>query len=253
MNKNYFESICETVLNSDRMKKFTADKKEKNKVILKSGDSQYEISYDDNQKQVILSFDDSQEKKALSSWLLDSDLSTQKDADMISKDFIDTMAGKVQSLHRTSKKKQSADENNITGLFFSNRMVNIFPELKEEIQTEKESYAEFRSAAFAKEHIAPKVIKLAGEDKEKSKISKLGKLLSELYQNGNLDVRSIITAVILNSVEGEKPVSNLKPALSEELQKAWDAALKYKGKYVKPEKPKKKSSFISKALNAQQM
>lgn len=253
MNKNYFEIIRETILSSDRMMKFTADKKEKDKFFLTSGDLCYEVNYNKENNQIFLNSVDteSDERKVLSSWLLDDESFTQKDADMISKDFIDTMAGKGKSPVKQGKKKSSSDESNVTGLFFANRMVNIFPELKEEIQAEKECYAEFRSAIFAKEHIAIKVNELVRDRKEKARISKFGKLLSDLYQNGNLDARSIITMVILNSIEDEAGVNNLKPNLSDELQKAWEAALKYKGKTVKPEKPKKKNSFMSKVLSAQ--
>ena len=253
MNKNYFEVICETILNNERMKKFNINNKEKNKMILNSNELCYEITYNSEKKHVVLSSVDvdSEEIKILSSWLLDNDSVSQKDVDMISKDFIDTIAGKGKSLVKQAKKKSSSDESNITGLFFSNRMVNIFPELKDELQIEKESYAEFRCANFTRAYIAPKVKDLVREGKDKAKISKLGKLLSDLYQNGNLDVRSIITMIVLNGIEDEGAVSNLKPSLSEELQKAWDAALKYKGKNVKPEKPKKKGSFISKVLSAQ--
>ncbi len=254
MNKNYFEVICDMILSSERLKKFNVKKKEKDKVVLHIGDLCYEIIYNNEKKQIILNSVDvnSEERKELSLWLLDNESANQKDADMISKDFIDVVAGKEKSSVKQTKKKSSSDESNITGLFFANRMTNIFPELKEEIQNEKEFYSDFRSAAFAKEHIVYKITELVQEGKEKTKISKLGKLLSDLYQNGNMDVRSIITMVILNSIEDEKAISNIKPALSEELQKAWAAALKYKGKNVKPEKPKKKT-FISKVLSAQQM
>ncbi len=255
MNKNYFEAICDTILNSERLKKFSSIKKEKDKMILNGEGLCYEIIYNNEKKQIILNSVDmeSEERKVLSLWLLDENSATQKDIDMISKDFIDTMIGKEKSAIKQVKKKSNSDESNVTGLFFANRMVNIFPELKEQIQIEKECYTEFRSAAFAKEHIVSKVNELVGEGKEKAKISKLGKLLSDLYQNGNLDARSIITMIILNGIKDEKAVNDFKPTLSEELQKAWDAALKYKGKKVKPEKLKKKSSFISKVLSAQQM
>ncbi len=79
-------------------------------------------------------------------------------------------------------------------------------------------------------------------------IKKLGKLLSDLYSNGTKDVRSIITMVVLNRIENTAP---LQECLSEELKKAWEHSLKYKGKEVKPEKIKKRSSLMSKALEYQ--
>ena len=71
-----------------------------------------------------------------------------------------------------------------------------------------------------------------------------------LYDNGNLDTRACITIVILNSVCdcSEKAIEKLQKNLSEDLNHAWKAAKKYKGKKVKPEKRKTKKSFFEKAL-----
>ena len=66
----------------------------------------------------------------------------------------------------------------------------------------------------------------------------MGQMISTQYANGDMDTRSIITMVILNSVE-EAYIEKFEAVLSEELQKAWKFALKMKGKKVRPEKPKK--------------
>ena len=161
------------------------------------------------------------------------------------------MVGKEKVAVRQIRKKLNENENNITELFFANRMATFFPELKELIHQEKEQYEEFRAVTFSKKFILPKVNSYIESEKNTSKISKFGKTLSELYQNAGLSVKSIITIVILNGISEENEIK-LKQYLSDELKKAWEAAKKYKGKKVKPEKPKKKNSLLSKALAAQQ-
>lgn len=256
MVKDYFGLICESVLSNERMQKFVNPVKDDNKVILKNNEECYEITYDEDSRQVKLNLVDEDFKniKNLSSWLLDKESATQKDVNMITKDFVDTMAGKEKSKNKSIKRKNKAEnESNITGLFFANRMVNIFPELKEEIQNEKNSYEEFRSVMFAEKNILPKVQELLKSSGEKALINKLGKLLNDLYKNGTLDVRSIITMVILNNIEEQNSISAMESVLSDELKKAWSAALKYKGKNVKPEKVKTRKSLLSKALEVQKM
>lgn len=253
MINSCFDSLLGNICNDERIKLFDVASKSENDMVLQKGEEIFEVQYDETTKQVKLNILDQDKSfvKNVSSWLLDSETATKKDLDFIAKDFVDAMVGKEKTKHLRSKKKQkNSDESNVTGLFFANRMVNIFPELKEEIQEEKESHEEFRSATFSKEHILPKVCELLKSENEKARINKFAKLLSELYKNGTLDARSIITMVILNNIEDEKAAQCLKGAVSEDLLKAWNAALKYKGKKVKPEKPKKKS-LLSKALEAQ--
>ena len=96
----------------------------------------------------------------------------------------------------------------------------------------------------------PKVQQLL-QSGNKQQINKLCGLLSTQYSNGDADTRSIITIVILNSVPEDKQ-DTVKAELSEDLQKAWKAALKFKGKKVRPEKPKKKTKSRVDRLQAQQ-
>ncbi len=255
MVNSCFESLIEYICENEKIKKLGVVSKSESDIVLQKEEDIFQIQYDEKSKQVKLNLLDKDKSflRNVSSWLFDSETVSKKDLDFISKDFVGTIAGKdkVKSL-KSKKKQKNQDESKVTGLFFANRMVNIFPELKEEIQAEKENYEEFRSATFAKEHILPKICELLKSESEKSRIDKFAKLMSDLYKNGTLDARAIITIVILNNIEDEKSVEHLKTVISEELLKAWNAALKYKGKKVKPEKPKKKS-LLSKAMEAQNM
>jgi hypothetical protein len=59
------------------------------------------------------------------------------------------------------------------------------------------------------------------------------------YKSGDLDVRAVITIIILNSIETEKAENSLRNNINDDLKKAWDAAKKVKNKKVKPEKIKR--------------
>ncbi len=254
LNNNCFSALCGYITQNEKAQKFDIVSKSENDMILKNENSEYQIQYDKKLKQVKLNLlNEGDPVKNISSWLLDSEAASKKDIDFIAKDLLLTINGKETTKSLKAKKKsKSSDDSNVTGLFFANRMVNIFPELKAEIQEEKENYEEFRAAIFAKEHILPKVRSLLESENEKQRINKFAKLISELYKNGTMDARAIITIVILNNIESTDSAEHLKSIISEELLKAWNAALKYKDKKVKPAKPKGKP-FLSKALEIQSM
>lgn len=251
MNNNCFETLCDVIAENGRMNSFKIKHRNAAKCVFANDDISYEIIYDSDSSQVELFQAQEESLKKISLWLLSEKESSSKDIRMIAEDFIESMAGKPSVKKNQIIKKAKEDESNITGLFVANRMATVFPELKDSIQKEKENYEIFRAATFIKENVLPKINELLKLENQKSKINKIGKLLSELYQNGTLDARSIITMAILNGIEPEQSYDVLRSAISPELQKAWDAALKYKGKTVKPEKAKKIKSMLSRALEAQ--
>lgn len=185
------------------------------------------------------------EWKTLATWLYDETVSTQKDAESIANDFVEGVSGTVaiKRAKQVKQKKKKSDDGNADPKFLAKRFVTFFPELKEEIKTEEDCYYPFRGATFAKEHIAPKIaayIKRAN----KKELEKIANVFNTQYSNGDVDTRSIITIVILNSLDEEefKAVSEF---FDEDFSKAAAAGRKYRGKTVKPEKPKKKN--VSKA------
>lgn len=83
--------------------------------------------------------------KSVATWLFDPEVDTEKEADNIASDFIETIQGpKQQAITQTRKKKKKDNDGNVDSLFLANRMVNYFPELKEDIAYEKLHYANFR-------------------------------------------------------------------------------------------------------------
>ena len=184
------------------------------------------------------------EWKTIGTWIFDPSTDGEREAESIGNDFAENVSSPlfVQASKVQKKKKKNSDDGSGDPLFFSKRLVAVFPELKDEIKAEEDGYEQFRGVLFAREFIVPKIDRLLRENK-KSDIDKLADILSAQYGYCDLDTRSIITIVILNSITNEDQKETLRENMSSELIKAWKAAEKYRGKKVKPAK-KKKQSFM---------
>lgn len=233
---------------------------ENEKVALFTGESiAYSIVYYFDKKHILMRScsmtDDGpdNEWRTLATWMFDPETDGSKEADSIAKDFVEAVSGKaaIKRLKTTkAKKKKNEDEGNADPIFLAKRFVSIFPELKEEIKLEDEYYYPFRGVTFSKEHIVPKLCNYV-KTSSKTQLEKLGQLLSTQYSNGDSDTRSIITIVLLNSID-ENEWDAVNEYLSEDLQKAWKGARKFKGKKVKPEKVKKKKKTMVQRLSEAQ-
>lgn len=254
MEKNCFELIYDIIAKSGRMNSFAHKKTDEYTAEFKSNDALYQMIYELAKTQVILSVYNNRSEKydAVSSWLLDFEKSTGKDVDLISKDFIDTMAPqqKAVAVNNHSQKKKKDAQNNGSIMFFMNRMASVFPEIKDIIQAEKNAPHQFRVLKLVRENVVPQVNALLGS-KDKPKINKFGKSLSELYENGDDDVKAVITMAILNGIDSQEHFEIACDSVSDGLQHAAKAAQKFKDKKVKPEKVRTKKSFLSRLLDAE--
>ncbi len=181
------------------------------------------------------------EWKTLATWLYDEEIAGQKDAESIANDFIEGVSGTVaiKRAKQVKQKKRKDDDGTATPKFLAKRFVAFFPELKDEIKNEEDCYFPFRGATFAKEHISDKV-KTYVRRATKPEFEKLAGVFNLQYNNGDVDTRSIITIVLINSLDDEE-YKALSVCFDDELKKAASAARKYKEKTVKPEKPKKRN------------
>lgn len=186
--------------------------------------------------------------KSISTWIFDPDKDTSKEINSISNDFTDFLAGGKPKLANKSKKKNS-DDGNADPKFFCKRMMNIFPELKEDIWAEEDCYDPFRGVTFTEKFIVPKVDALM-KSGNKQLIAKLASVLNSQYSAGDLSTRSIITMVVLNSIKPEYE-QNIEELLDEDLQKAWKFAKPYRTKKVKPEKVKPVKPSLAERLSQQ--
>lgn len=188
--------------------------------------------------------------KSISIWLYDPETDSTAEAESISSDFVETIEGpkRVAAL-KTKKKRKKDEENTSDPLFFFNRFVGLFPELRDELNEEKARYDEIRAVTFARAHLLPKLEALFTQASRQDQIKRGVDLLNDMYVNGDMDVRSIITIVLLNGIENETAIANMKPLFSAELKKAYTAGHKLKGRKIKPEKKKKSKRFVADNLN----
>lgn len=188
--------------------------------------------------------------KTISMWLFDPETDTASQAQSIAADFTESISGpKNVPAVKAKKKKKKDDDTNVDPLFFFNRFVGVFPELKEEINAEKEAFGDVRAVTFARQHLLPKINALFADPSAGDRQERTCTLLSDMYVSGDMDVRSMITIVILNGISDESSLEKMKSHFGEELQKGQAAAHKIKGKTVKPEKKKKQKKFMADTLN----
>lgn len=193
-------------------------------------------------------------EKSLATWLFDPQNDTEREAKDIAADFAETLGAVNKHTNKkiVKKKKKSDDENNTNPLFLMNRIANVFPELKETVIEEKENYENFRGVTFAREKAMPFVKETLTSGNPKDKFKKLCTVFSNLYESGDLDTKAIITIVFLNAIDDATARENIGNMVSEDLKSAMKEAFKLRGKKIKPEKIKKKRTFISDTLNAAQ-
>ena len=182
--------------------------------------------------------------RSLSLWLFDEKDGTRADAESILNDFLDVVRGpKRVAVVQQKKKRGKDDERTIDPLFFCNRLVNIFPELREEMNEERIVYGQIRFVTFSKAKIVPKIEDLVVKYPNSEPAEKLSSLFDDMYKNGDMDLRSILTAVILNHMSNEA-FSALQSKFGDDLQKASKYTRKLKDKKIKPEKKKKKEKKV---------
>lgn len=232
-----------SVLEPQGYQRQAVDSSDKDYAALFTGESNaYMVMYNSKKKLAALKVcgidDDGPDNqwKSMNTWIFDPEHDTKKEANSIGNDFADALSVHKPKLTSKSKKKNS-DDGNADPKFFCKRLVNVFPELKEEIWEEEDGYDPFRGVTFAEKHVVPKVNALL-KTNNKQLIDKLASILNAQYSAGDLSTRSIITVVVLNGIKPEYE-SKIEDKLSDELKKSWKYAKPYRTKKVKPEKVKK--------------
>jgi len=177
--------------------------------------------------------------KSISNWIFDPETDTNKEAESIANDFCDTVDdSKRRAIVRAAQRKKAKQEGDDSPgpVFFYKRLVGVFPDLRDDIAEEDAAYEEFRAVTFAKASVLPRMDAL-GKKKGSAPLKKVCQLMEDFHKTGDLDVRSIITMVIMNGVSAESR-ANMLELMSPEFCKFYQKCLKYKGRNVRPEKPK---------------
>ena len=177
--------------------------------------------------------------KSISNWIFDPETDSTREAESIANDFCDTVDDtKRRAMVRAAQRKKAKQEGDDSPgpVFFYKRLVNVFPDLRDDIAEEDAAYEEFRAVTFAKASIVPRMDAL-GKKKGSAPLKKACQFMDDFHKTGDLDVRSIITMVIFNGVSSESR-ANMLEMMSPEFQKFYKRCTKYIGKNVRPEKPK---------------
>ena len=215
---------------------------------LYTGNVAYSIVYYFDKKRILLrscEMEDGEPDntwKTIATWLFDPETDTARDAENIGEDFAETIRGPKQVAVQKQKKSKKDGESTSDPLFFANRMVGYFPELRDEIAYEKAHYESFRGITFADEKIMPKFREYV-KTLNKGTMEKFSKSLSELYDAGDLDVKGIITYILLNSIEDDEVFEKVTGNFAPENKKIAVEARKLRGKKIKPEKPKSRADL----------
>ena len=186
--------------------------------------------------------------RSLSLWLFDEKEGTKADAESILNDFLEVVRGPKRVAVVQQKRRGKEGERSVDPLFFVNRLVNIFPELRDELNEEKIVYGQVRYVTFIKAHVVPRCEDLAQKYPDSDPMKKLCSLFDDMYKNGDLDTRSIVTISLLNSLS-DSAFQVFTQRVGEELQKDLKFTRKLKGKKIKPEKKKKKKKVVAKPLS----
>ena len=148
---------------------------------------------------------------------------------------------------------------------FASRITNVYPELKEELKKNYETYDEFLSEDFFMNHANKYIIETIKEN-NKQQMKKLMRVLSDTYENGTNDVQDLVVVTILGELNNDKQLIENCCAFidDEDFEKTLKAVNKFlasgagkkaKEKLLNPPKykpSKKKKGIMDAMLNASQ-
>lgn len=228
-------------------------------VMFTTGEVAYGLFYETKQQRFVLRSATMKTPKEpgdwrqLSMWLFDEGENTVQDAESIANDFLEIVQGsKRRELVQTAKKRRKKDEeNNADPQFFLNRLVPVFPELRDEMNEERIVYGQVRTALFAAEKVAPKCENLAKNYKDSEPMKRMCTIFCDMYAAGDMDTRAVIQFGVLNNIKDEAAIRNIIANFTDgcDLQKVYKHSRKLIGKNIKPEKEKKKGKKVEARLS----
>ena len=171
------------------------------------------------------------------------DASDVREANSVANEFSETICGPApisvipQASRKLSKKERESDES--SAVYFVNRIPGVLPECREPLLQHKEYFDMLLPNKFCEEVVVSAVARLMSDKSRKPQAEQFFAFLNKMYDAGDMDVKSIITMTILNSITGEERIDYVEGLLSDTLKKSWKSARKFIGKQVKPEKESK--------------
>ena len=169
--------------------------------------------------------------------------SDTREAVSVANEFSETIGGPApvsiipEASRKLSKKERDSDES--SAVYFVNRIPGVLPECREPLLMHKEYFEMLLPNKFCEEVVVSAVARLLSDKSRKSQAEQFFAFLNKMYDSGDMDVKSIITMTILNSITGQERIEYVETLLSDGLKKSWKSARKFIGKEVKPEKESK--------------
>ena len=166
-----------------------------------------------------------------------------REAFSVANEFSETFCGPVAidvipaASRKLSKKERDSDES--SAVYFVNRIPGVLAECREPLLMHKEYFGMLLPNKFCEEVVVSAVTRLLSDKTRKAQAEQFFAFLNKMYDSGDMDVKSIITMTILNSITGEERIEYVEGLLSDTLKKSWKSARKFIGKEVKPEKESK--------------
>lgn len=149
----------------------------------------------------------------------DLDTFDDKDLKSLANEFIDTIDskfgvkksanGKTTKLPPpVSKSAAKSGAQSYDGYTLANRLTALYPELKEEIKAHLDEYPEFLPEEFFV-NTANKLILATIKNNQKQEITKLFKIINDIYENGSGDVQGLIAVTILGEMNNDKALCDI--------------------------------------------
>ena len=166
-----------------------------------------------------------------------------REACSVANEFTETFAGPApmniipDASRKLSKKERDSDES--SAIYFVNRIPGVLPECREPLLMHKEYFDMLLPNKFCEEVVVSAVARMLNDKSRKAQTEQFFAFINKMYDSGDMDVKSIITMTILNSITGQERIEYVDGLLSDSLRKAWKSARKFIGKEVKPEKQSK--------------
>ena len=155
----------------------------------------------------------------------------------VANEFLDTLQSKKPQTGGAyrRKKEKDKDSDESSAVFFVNRIATVLPECREPLLKHKSHYGTVLPRHFCEEVVTVAVADIFAKG-EKGKQRAFADLLNTIYPTADMDAKAIIMQVIMPVISDERDVEFFEELVSAEYKKAWNAAKRYFGKDVKPEK-----------------
>ena len=133
-----------------------------------------------------------------------------REAGSVGNEFADTLGASApvtvipDSARKLSKKDRENDDT--SAVYFVNRIPGILTECREPLLMHKEYFGMLLPNKFCEEVVISAVTRLLNDKSRKSQAEEFFAFLNKMYDSGDMDVKSIITMTILNSITGQERI-----------------------------------------------